>query len=250
MVRVKVPRLAAAAEQMCPAHARLQDERDWDQAENLVQTLVSKPDQDPIQQIRNYLEDPDASRRDRMRKLQNLVETAQRLKDCTLMKEARPRSESKSPRSRVKCIETLKWNEAPGAATWRTRVFPVGKQLERLSTLKPTGNLMPKRFPRYNYVHLLAEVMLFRLGVDLPEDPFADADAGANRGAKGVLMVATVACGERSRWEELQKLCEGLKMTSHELHNNAAAYGGEEREVVATGPEVFHMCSEPVEVKS
>ena len=32
----------------------------------------------------------------------------------------------------------------------RTRVFPVGKQLERLNTLKPTGDLLPKR--RHDWV--------------------------------------------------------------------------------------------------
>lgn len=41
---------------------------------------------------------------------------------------------------------------------------------------------------RWTLLLVESQVMLFRLGVDLPEDPFADADAGANRGAKGVLM--------------------------------------------------------------
>ncbi|CAJ1425905.1 unnamed protein product [Effrenium voratum] len=68
-------------------------------------------------------------------KLELLVGTALELKNCALMRDV------------VKIIqETLKWNEAPGAATFqRTRVFPVGKQLERLNTLKPTGDLLPKR---------------------------------------------------------------------------------------------------------
>ncbi|CAE7722677.1 unnamed protein product, partial [Symbiodinium necroappetens] len=55
------------------------------------------------------------------------------------------------------------------------RVFPVGQQLQRLNTLKPTGDLLPKRFPRYTYVHLLAEVLIFKIGLCLGADPFAEA---------------------------------------------------------------------------
>ncbi|CAE7475502.1 unnamed protein product, partial [Symbiodinium sp. KB8] len=85
--------------------------------------------------------------------------------NCSLMREV------------VKIIqETLQWNAAPGMPSHaRPRVFPVGQQLQRLNTLKPTGDLLPKRFPRYTYVHLLAEVLIFKIGLCLGADPFAEA---------------------------------------------------------------------------
>ncbi|CAE7802768.1 unnamed protein product [Symbiodinium microadriaticum] len=36
----------------------------------------------------------------------------------------------------------------------RPRVFPVGQQLQRLNTLKPTGDLLPKRRLRRSNVKL------------------------------------------------------------------------------------------------
>lgn len=267
MVRVKVQHLADAAAKMSPKYARFQDARDWEQADNLVQTLTSKPDQDPLDKIRKYLEEGkelsklrdieqrlaplapipralvrlqlillahtlDSDVQAARIKLQTLVETANVVKNCALMKDV------------VKLIqETLKWNEAPGSqrSTWRTTspVFPVGKQLERLSALKPTGNLLPKRFPRYNYVHLLAEVMLFKLDVPLAEDPFADAVPS--------LKTASQASPDLV-YEELQKVSEGLRMTSNELCKNAASYGdGAEEEKEPREAQVFHICSDAVE---
>jgi len=266
MVRVKVQHLADAAAKMSPAYARFGEQRDWDQAENLVQTFRSKPDQDPIEKIRKYIEEGkelsklrdieqrlaplaaiprvlvrlqlvllahtlDSDVGEARKKLQSLVGTASIVKNCTLMKDI------------VKLIqETLKWNEAPGAqtSTWRTSpVFPVGKQLERLNALKPTGNLLPKRFPRYNYIHLLAEVMLFKLNVPLPEDPFADAVPG--------LRTASQVSPDLV-YEELQKVSDGLRMTSNELYNNAASYqDNAEQEAETPEAQVFHICSDAVE---
>eukprot|EP00434_Breviolum_minutum_P026980 symbB.v1.2.023855.t1/scaffold2217.1/size85520/2 len=187
------------------------------------------------------------------KKLQSLVGTASIVKNCTLMKDI------------VKLIqETLKWNEAPGAqtSTWRTSpVFPVGKQLERLNALKPTGNLLPKRFPRYNYIHLLAEVMLFKLNVPLPEDPFADAVPGLRTAsqvspdlvyeefASTQALQSLIARYYRVPNLELQKVSDGLRMTSNELYNNAASYQDDaEQEAEAPEAQVFHICSDAAEV--
>jgi len=259
MVRVNVAQLALAAASMSPKRAEFSEPRDWEQSENLVDTLASKPDQDPLPAIQAYLQEGKDPGKLRLieqklvplapipRVVQRLqliflartlsaweesarsavsllVNTATAVKNCSLMREV------------VKIIqETLQWNAAPGMPSHaRPRVFPVGQQLQRLNTLKPTGDLLPKRFPRYTYVHLLAEVLIFKIGLCLGADPFAE--------AVGSQLGLAAKANPELAYEELARLRRGRRAAEVELSGHGSSYGPSSKE--ALPPQVFDIDAE------
>eukprot|EP00931_Biecheleriopsis_adriatica_P053906 TRINITY_DN31665_c0_g1_i1.p1 TRINITY_DN31665_c0_g1~~TRINITY_DN31665_c0_g1_i1.p1 ORF type:complete len:1163 (+),score=281.39 TRINITY_DN31665_c0_g1_i1:105-3593(+) len=274
VARLDVSAIAAAAAALARAPARFEETRQLDGAEILVDLITSHMDKDLLGQITRFLKRDDERKLRRIEQrlvpLATIPRVIPRLRLLLLSQTLRSRLlfarkqldllvttgvalQRSSVLSDVVGIiqESLEWNlpasRAKDSPSRRKRVFQIGDQLERLKTIKPQGAMRSQVLPGYNFIHWMAEELLYKRKRELGEDPFA---MQVPRLHEAALTNPSLA------YEELRKIQSGSRLASAELCEHESCYSGEAEVEIraelaqesartesapAVQPEVFHL---------